>query len=206
MYMKKISTIFTSFAAATILFSSCSTNKILTSEKNQEIKESKETASSSFVKMKDGKIVYYKTIELKKGVFTSPHLLADGKIKIMPSEIVAYQNNDHYAVSQSNFTSGRKSYVAVETLPGFAIRVVRGKLNIYCKQYFNGRAAIDEFYIQAGTEGKIYVYSPELMKQLIKDNVEALSYFNHTEEEKEFSKKLQATAELYNNGMLMSKN
>lgn len=206
MYMKKISTIFTSFAAATILISSCSTNKILTSEKNQEIKESKETASSSFVKMKDGKIVYYKTLELKKGVFTSPHLLADGKIKIMPSEIVAYQNNDHYAVSQSSFISGRKSYVAVETLPGFAIRVVRGKLNIYCKQYFNGRAAIDEFYIQAGAEGKIYVYSPELMKQLLKDNVEALSYFNQTEAEKEFSKKLQATAELYNNGMLMSKN
>ena len=156
--------------------------------------------------MKDGKIVYYKTLELKKGVFTSPHLLADGKIKIMPSEIVAYQNNEHYAVSQSTFKSGRKSYVAVETLPGFAVRVVRGKLNIYCKQYFNGRAAIDEFYIQAGTEGKIYVYSPELMKQLIKDNVEALSYFNQTEEEKEFSKKLQATAQLYNNGLLMSKN
>ena len=206
MYMKKISTIFTSFAAATILFSSCSTNKILTSEKNQEIKESKESATSSFVKMKDGKIVYYKTLELKKGVFTSPHLLADGKIKIMPSEIVAYQSNEHYAVSQSTFKSGRKSYVAVETLPGFAVRVVRGKLNIYCKQYFNGRAAIDEFYIQAGTEGKIYVYSPELMKQLIKDNVEALSYFNQSEEEKEFSKKLQATAQLYNNGLLMSKN
>ena len=206
MYMKKISTIFTSFAAATILISSCSTNKILTSEKNQEIKESKEMTTSSFVKMKDGSIVYYNTLELKKGVFTAPHLLANGKIKIMPSDILAYQNDDHYAVSQKIFSNGRKSNIAKQTLPGFAVRVVRGKLNIYCKQYFNGRAAIDEFYIQAGNEGKIYVYSPELMKQFIKDNQEAFGYFTTPEEKVDFSKKLQTTATIFNNGMLMSKN
>jgi hypothetical protein len=50
---------------------------------------------------------------LKKGVFTSPHLLANGKIKIMPSEIVSYQNQDQYAVSQNTFSNGRKSFVAV---------------------------------------------------------------------------------------------
>lgn len=204
--MKKISTIFASFVAGTLLISSCSTNKIMTNDKDQVKKEMSNTLSTSFVKKKDGTIVFYNSIELKKGVFTSPHLLANGNIKIMPSEIVSYQNQDHYAVSQNTFSNGRKSYVAVKTLPGFAVRVVKGKLNIYCKQFFNGRAAIDEFYIQAGNEGKIYLYSPELMKELIKDNNVALNYFNQSEDLNDYSKKLQTTAEIYNNGMLMSKN
>ena len=206
MYMKKISTIFTSFVAGTILISSCSTNKIMTIDKDQVKHELTNTSSTSFVKKKDGTIVFYNSLELKKGVFTSPHLLANGKIKIMPSEIVSYQNQDHYAVSQNTFSNGRKSFVAVKTLPGFGVRVVKGKLNIYCKQYFNGRAAIDEFYIQAGNEGKIYLYSPELMKELIRDNNVALNYFNQLEDLNDYSKKLQTTAEIYNNGMLMSKN
>jgi len=204
--MKKISTIFTSFVAATLLMSSCSTNKILSIDKDQVKKELTNTSSASFVKKKDGTIVFYNSLELKKGVFTSPHLLANGKIKIMPSEIVSYQNQDHYAVSQNTFSNGRKSFVAVKTLPGFGVRVVKGKLNIYCKQYFNGRAAIDEFYIQTGNEGKIYLYSPELMKELIRDNNVALNYFNQPEDLNDYSKKLQTTAEIYNNGMLMSKN
>lgn len=206
MYMKKISTIITSFVAATLLISACSTNKHLTIEKDQVKKESTSTSTTSYVKKKDGSIVFYNTLELKKGIFSSPHLLADGKIKIMPSEIVTYQNDAHFAVSQNTFSSGRKSYVAVKTLPGFAVRIVKGKLNIYCKQYFNGRAAIDEFYIQAGTEGKIFLYSPQLMKELIKDNDVALNYFNQLEDMNDDSKKLQTTAIIYNNGMFMSKN
>ena len=206
MYMKKISTIFTSFVAGTLLISSCSTNKIMTIDKDQVKKELTNTPSTSFVKKKDGTIVFYNSLELKKGVFTSPHLLANGKIKIMPSEIVSYQNQDHYAVSQNTFSNGRKSFVATKTLPGYGVRVVKGKLNIYCKQYFNGRAAIDEFYIQAGNDGKIYLYSAELMKDLIKDNNVALNYFNQLEDLNDYSKKLQTTAEIYNNGMLMSKN
>lgn len=206
MYMKKISTIFASFVAGTLLISSCSTNKIMSNDKDQVKKDLRNTSSTSFVKKKDGTIVFYNSLELKKGVFTSPHLLANGKIKIMPSEIVSYQNQDHYAVSQNMFSNGRKSFVAVKTLPGFAVRVVKGKLNIYCKQFFNGRAAIDEFYIQAGNEGKIYLYSPELMKELIKDNNVALNYFIQPEDQNDYSKKLQTTAEIYNNGMLVSKN
>jgi hypothetical protein len=203
--MKKISTILMSFVAGTLLISSCSTNKIMTIDKDQLKKELTNTSSTSFVKKKDGTIVFYNSLDLKKGVFTSPHLLANGKIKIMPSEIVSYQNQDQYAVSQNTFSNGRKSFVAVKTLPGFGVRVVKGKLNIYCKQYFNGRAAIDEFYIQAGNEGKIYLYSPELMKELIRDNNVALNYFNQIEDLNDYSKKLQTTAEIFNNGMLMSK-
>ncbi len=206
MYMKTTKTILSVFVAATIILSSCATNKIAKVQISSEIKESKESTTSTFVKMKDGSIVYYTSLKLVKGVFSAPHLLADGKIKIMPSEIVAYQSEDHYSVSQSTFSSGRKSFVAVETLPGFAVRVVKGKLNIYCKKFFNGRAAINEFYIQSGNDGKIFTYSPELMKKMIQDNQVALTYFNDDKKDSDISKKLQTTAEMYNSTLLMSKN
>ena len=204
--MKKITNTFSSFLVAILILSSCSTNKLTIAQRKSEIRESKENAASVFVKMKDGSIVQYKTLELVKGVLTSPHLLADGKIKIQASEIIAYQNETHYAVSQTTFTTGRKSFISKDALPGFAVRVVKGKLNIYCKKFYNGRAAIDEFFIQSNNDGKIFTYTPELMKKMIEDNQDALSYFNDTNQKIEFSQKIQTTAEMYNTGLLMSKN
>lgn len=206
LHMKKINILWAIVTSIILLFTSCSTNKLTTAKLMKNISESETNTFTNFVKKKDGSVVYYKSLELVKGVFSAPHLLADGKIKILPSEIVAYQNENHYAVSQSTFVDGKKSNVAVETLPGFAVRVVYGKLNIYCKKYFNGRAAVDEFYIQSGNDGKIFTYTPELMKRMIQDNQEALTYFNNEKLNSAFPKKLQTTAEMYNNALLMSKN
>jgi hypothetical protein len=63
--------------------------------------------------------------------------------------------------------NGHKSKVAIDALPGFAKRLVTGGLNVYSKKYYNGRAAVDEFYVQSGKNGKIYVYSPEVIKMLL---------------------------------------
>ncbi len=182
-----------------ILLSSCATNRVQPVHQKAETAPSRETETGHFVKMKDGTIRHYQSIKLVTGVFKSPHLLADGKTRIEAKDIIAYQNDEHYAVSQNTFASGRKSYVAVETLPGFAIRIVKGKLNVYCKKFFNGRAAVDEYYLQSGDEGQIVAYHPDLMQQLISNNQEALSFFMNTKtKEKELAKKLEATAVKYN--------
>jgi hypothetical protein len=127
--------------------------------------------------MIDGTIKNYATLKLVTGFLKTPYLLADGKIKIMGKDIKAYQNKDHYAISQAIFTSGHKSYVATETLPGFAIRIAKGKINVYAKKYYNGVAAVDEYFVQKGEGGQILAYTTENMNLMVKDDDEALAFF-----------------------------
>ncbi len=188
----------------TVLNSSCS--KFSCVYKTDPFQASKLSNSSSFVKLKNGRTVYYNKLEIIKGVFTAPHLLANESIKIKPSEIEAYQIDDHYAVSQNYIMNGHKSAVAVDALPGFAKRVVKGKLNVYCKKYFNGRFATDEFFLQSENDSRIYAYTPELFKKMIEDNEEALNYYHKETEGVDASKKITNTAEMYNQSAFMTKN
>jgi hypothetical protein len=186
------------------LFTSCSIDKSLTKSNDQK---SEITASTSqiFVQTKNGKTIYFKSLKLIKGPFTSPHLLADNNIKFQCNDIVAYQNKDHYAVSQNIFANGKKSFVSTDALPGFAVRTVKGKLNVYCKKYFNGNNSVDEFYIQSGSNGKIFVYTPQLMMEMITENEFATAYFNE-EKEMKIAEKIKSTAEIFNSASSMSKN
>ncbi len=203
--MKTTLTTFSLLFASAVMISSCATNKMAANQRSAEIRSSKELAGF-FVTKKDGNTQYYNSLELVKGAFTSPHLLADGKIKIKSSDIVAYQTTTHYAVSQALFSNGRKSFVSKEALPGFAVRVVKGKLNVYCKKYFNGNAAVDEFYIQSGNDGKISLYSADLMQKMIAENDQALNYFNDTHDKVAMAEKIQNAAAIYNNKTAVTKN
>jgi hypothetical protein len=98
---------------------------------------------------------------------------------------------------------GKKSAVAVETLPGFAIRLVKGRLNVYTKKYFNGNVAVDEYFVQIGNDGKIQKYSPELMKSLIQDDEQALSFYSKKLNVLEELKLLESTAILYNKSITL---
>lgn len=157
-----------------------------------------------FVKYKDGSIVTFQSLKLVKGIFATPHLLADGKLKINASEILVYQNDEHYAISQALITDGKKSAVSVETLPGFAVRLVKGKLNIYTKKYFNGNVAVNEYFVQLGNDGKIQKYTPELMKSLINDDEQALSFYSKKLNVLEELKLLESTAFLYNKSITLN--
>ena len=159
-----------------------------------------------FVQRNDGTIQYFSTLKLVKGIFNSPHLLADGEIKINPGEIRAYQDKDHYAVSQKVFSSGKYSRVADEALPGFGIRVLKGKLNVYNKKYFNGERAMNEYFLQSGDEGEIRKYTPELMNELVKTDATASNFFNDKNTKTEMTGKILATVELFNTGQLITKN
>jgi hypothetical protein len=153
---------------------------------------------------KNGTTVYYSKLQLKKGIFTTPHLLADDKIVIKSSEIIAYQNEAHYAISQTLFVSGRKSFVSKETLPGFATRIVKGKLNVYSKPYFYGHGSVNEYFIQSNNDGKIYAYSPVQLKQLIQENETALNYFIEAASETETPNLIVQTADIFNNQSVVS--
>ena len=102
--MKNVFNAIAGLALLTVLNSSCS--KTICVYKTDSLKASKASNSSSFVKLKNGRTVYYNKLEIIKGVFTAPHLLANESIKIKPSEIEAYQIEDHYAVSQKYIMNG----------------------------------------------------------------------------------------------------
>ncbi len=189
-----------------LIFNSCSVSKDSLVQRKSDIEDSKEPSLACFVQMNDGTIRNYTSLTLVTGVFITPHLLADGKIKIFPTEIKAYQNKEHYAISQATFASGRHTYIAVETLPGFAIRVAKGKVNVYCKQYYNGSMTADEFFLQTGDDGQIFAYSQGLVNQLIKETSGEFDFFSSKKNYIHIPKKYRPTEVVATDASLISKN
>ena len=203
--MKKIIYSFPILLIVTILLGSCATDRSIAQRINDFSKASP-AENQCFVQKNDGSIQYYSTLKLETGVFTSPHLLADGQVKIKANDIKAYQTSEFYAISQKIFISGKISHVARKTLPGFAIRVVKGKLNVYCKKFFNGQWAMNEYFLQSGDNGEIKYYSPELLSEMVKSDAAAYNYFNNNKVKKDMQDKILATAKLFNDNKLVSNN
>ena len=125
---------------------------------------------------------------------------------INAKDIIAYQNNKHYAVSSKILTSTKSANVSAETLPGFAVKVLSGKLNVYCRKYYNGSNTTDEYFLQNGSDGYIVSYSKEMMKSMLKEDTKASEYFNNKTKESSKSKKILTAVEMYNTGQMMTKN
>jgi hypothetical protein len=187
-----------------VLLHSCATNKSAVNTQQNSTKKMYSANADCFVQLIDGNVNHFSTLKLVTGVFNKPYLLADGKTKIYASEITAYQNNLHYAISQKNMVTNNPSYIAVETLPGFAVRVAKGKLNVYCKKYFNGQNTVNEFYLQQGEDGKIIAYSNDEMMKMVQDCPEAAEFFK--QKKSNSLKVLQATASLFNRTSPITKN
>ena len=133
-------------------------------------------------------------------------MLGDNKEVIDGKDIIAYQNHKHYAVSSQILTSTKKSVVAAQTLPGFAVKVVSGKLNVYCRKYYNGTNTTDEYFLQHGDDGYIVSYTKDVLKSIIKEDNKALEYFNSKAKVTPKIKKVLAVVEIYNSGQMMTKN
>lgn len=129
-----------------------------------------------YVKMKDGSIRTYHSLTLEKGLFVSPHLLANGVEKLSPLDIIEYRTNDVLAVSQSLLKGCSKSNVSTEVLPGFAKLVLSGPINVYVRKIFNGTVAVDQYFLQSG-DGNIQAYTPALMREMLGNNIAALDVF-----------------------------
>jgi hypothetical protein len=188
-----------------VLLNSCTSSKNSIDQHKTETEASKEE-SACFVQLKDGSLKNYTSLKLVTGVFKTPHLIADGGVIITADEIKAYQSKEHYAISQKEFSEAKPSYVAVEALPGFAVRVAKGKLNVFSLKYYNGHNTTEKFYLQSGDEGQIVAYTPELMKELIRDNNEAFNFFTSKKKPAVFPKNLLAAVDIYNNQRYISKN
>lgn len=187
-----------------ITFNSCTISKNAI-ESSSAAADSKKV-SICYVQMHDGAIKNYTSLKLVTGVFKTPHLVADGNIIIKTETIKAYQDKDHYAISQRDFSTEEKSYVAKETLPGFAVRVASGKLNVYAVKYYNGHNTSEKLYLQLGNDGAILPYKYELMNDLVKDNAEAYKFFNAKKHTANVGEKIVVTASIYNSAGLFSKN
>lgn len=188
-----------------LVLNSCASSKNSIDQPKTTAETSKEQGSC-FVQLNDGTVKNYSSLKLVTGVFKTPHLLADDNVVISPADIKAYQSKDHYAIAQKAFTLSKPSYVAVEVLPGFAVRVAKGKLNVYSIKFYNGHNTTEKFYLQYGDDGQITAYTPELMKSLIRDNSEAFNFFSGKNKSVPLPKRLLATADIYNNSRYISKN
>lgn len=204
--MKKIIPSIITFCCIVIFLNSCAVGKNAVEVPNPHAAVQDDAAAQCFVQMNDGTIKQYASLKLVTGVLKTPHLLADNKVIINAKEIIAYQNNRHYAVSAKMVTSTKKTCVAVETLPGFAVKVISGKLNVYSRKYYNGANTACEYFIQSGQDGYIVAYSKDVLKSMLKDDVKALDYFNSKSKPSSKSKKFLMAVELYNNNQLMTKN
>lgn len=187
------------------LFYSCATDRSI-AQRIASFENITADEQPCFVQKNDGTIQYFSTLKLVKSVFGTPHLLADGDIRINSTDIRAYQDRDHYAVSQKVFIAGRFSKVADQALPGFGIRVIKGKLNVYTKKFYNGERPVNEYFLQSGENGDIKLYSPELMNELVRSDEAAFNFFNKKTEKATETERLLAAAVLFNTGQLVSKN
>ena len=204
--MKQFIHSITVFCSIVIMLNSCAVGKNAVDAPKAEAESKSEIPGLCFVQMNDGSIKQYASLKLVTGVLKTPHLLADNKVIINSKDIMAYQSNRHYAVAAKILTSTKKGNVAVETLPGFAVKVISGKLNVYSRKYYNGANTVDEYFLQSGNDGYIIAYTKDVLKGMLKEDAKALEYFNSKSKVLPKSKKLIATVEMYNNSQMVTKN
>lgn len=188
---------------AVCILASCAVSKL--SNETEPTNNSGKSGNPCFVELKNGSIRQFNSLKLVTSPFASPHLLADGKEKLQPAAIKAYQTDKLYAVTQEIFVDNVRSRSAVETLPGFATRIVEGNITVYCKKYYNGRGTAEQLFVQKDG-GEIFAFTPELLETLLKDNVEAKELFKKTSKINPVSKRVTVVADLYNRNSLLSKN
>ncbi len=202
--MKKQITLFSlSVVCITVVLSSCSTAKNMVVENKLTTVKLSETTNEYKVEFKNGESKQYTSLQLITGVLQVPHLLANGTEKIMPADIVSYSTPSCYAISQSLFENNIKSYVAKGVLPGFAKRVVKGSVNVYSLNLYNGHNVFEKLYVQSGNDGKIVPCTSENLNEYVKDNIEISNYLKK-KSKKLSSKQIIAITTQYNNAFASS--
>jgi hypothetical protein len=204
--MKTYIYLFSALCSLSVFVSSCSVSQNSIGEKAVSASIDTENKNAVFVKRNDGSVTYYTSLKLVTGILKTPHLLADDKEIINSKDIMAYKDQNVYAVSSKLLTSKKNSYVASEALPGFAVKLVSGKLNVYCRKYYNGGSTTNEYFLQSGEDGYIVSYSKDVLKSMLKEDKKALDYFNKGSKMTFKPKKLIAVVELFNNNQMLTKN
>ena len=158
-----------------------------------------------FVQYTDGTVKQFGTLKLVTGIFKTPHLVADDSVVIYAAELKAYQNENGYAVSQKGFAGDKKTFVAKDVLPGFAVRIVKGHLNIFSVKYYNGQNITERLFVQHG-DGEITACTHELMEELVKESSDAVAVLHSKNKTLSAAKKILAAAEVFNSTKLIANN
>ncbi len=203
--MKKLIPSITVLCSIVILLHSCAVSKNSVEQQNLPDQNLHDGPLTCFVQLNDGTIQNYTSLKLVTGIFVTPHLLADNKVVINSTDIIAYQNKEHYAVAAKILTSKKNSRVAVETLPGFAVKVLSGKLNVYSRKFYNGANTVEEYFLQQGNDGYIVAYTKDVLLTMLKDDIKALEYFNSNSMSPKSRKFLEAVV-LYNSDQSLTRN
>ena len=107
---------------------------------------------------------------------------------------------------QGFLIGGHLSKISSETLPGFAVRIMKGKLNVYVKKYKNGARILDEFYFQQGNRREVLVYTPGVDGRTDQPNIpEALEFYNAYRKHLPKNRDLIATAYIFNQTYMASR-
>ncbi len=190
-----------------IFLNSCSVSKNAVLTPKADSGNENVTTFPCFVVKTDGSRQDYSTLKLVTGILITPHLLADNKTVIEAKDVLAYQDEKQFAVSQKLLLTTKITYVASETLPGFAVRIASGRLNVYSRKFYNGGNVATEYFVQTGEDGEILPYSKSVMADLLKDNPKASDFFNSKIKISPKSKKLMAVVDMYNSSpQFISKN
>lgn len=159
-----------------------------------------------FVQYTDGTVKKFASLKLVTKIFKTPHLLADDSVVIYASQLKAYQNENGYAVSQMEFGGGKKTFVAKDVLPGFAVRVAKGYLTVFSIKYYNGQNITEKLFLQQAEGTAILPCTPEQLEVLIKDNSDAVAILTSNNKNITGIKKLLAAVDVFNSSKLLSKN
>ena len=189
-----------------LLVSSCATGKdsiVLPQPATEKQMTVAAKQDDCYVEMNNGSIIKYSRLKLVTGVLATPYLLANGEIKISVSQIKAYRDANYYAIAQREFYTTNNSHVAKNVLPGFAVREIKGDVNLYSLQYFNGSNIYKKFFLQKGNDGKIMPYTPQLLNEYAQNNMEVKNFVT---KKKAKQKNLIAVVENYNSSISFSIN
>ncbi len=194
-------------ACVALVLSSCSASKnSIAIEKPISISvvEDDNASKSCYVVSKDGSVTHYKSLKLVTAMLATPYLLADNSIKILPQDIKAYKDKKYYAISQAIFYNEVKGHVATNVLPGFAIKEMSGKINVYSLQIYSLGKVYKKYFLQNGEDGKIEKYSSSLLQEYV--NAEGLAIQRVKIGKKVKAKKIFTLVKEYNNAEAMTKN
>ncbi len=194
---------FLAAALLSISLFSCTTGKNVT-ESPKPSTQFQNSETNCFVKFNDGTVKQYASLKLVTGLFKEPHLVANETISIKTETVFAYQSKDVYAVSQRGFAPMVNSQVAKEALPGFAVRIVKGRINVFSVKYYNGHNTTEKLFLQSGEDGEVIPCNKHMLNDIIKETPEAVAVLDSKSVPE--NKRMQAAVEAYNNSKLISKN
>jgi len=121
----------------------------------------------------------------------------------MAGDIKEYRDANNYAIAQTAFYNKVKTHVATNVLPGFALREIKGDLNVYSIRFYNGSNVYKKYFLQKGIDGKIVPYTAQILNEYAKDNAEVKNFLS---KKKRKQNQLLAVVNNYNNSISISKN